>query len=154
MIATTSLPTLSQPHNYRACNFACRTRKKATALALSMIAGVLLSSAAFAADSTWLLGDNGQLAVSTLEHREGDGRATSITLILGMHLLTGHLTDADSGKIFLTEIGPVQGGRYKFAGTISMDYGASTVTLRGKLDMAGATDNVNAVFRCKEMHFQ
>jgi len=151
MIATTHCSAPSKLRHHLTRDFTRHVQKRMAALALAMITGVFLSSAAFAADSTWLLGDNGNLAVSTLEHREGDGRATSVTLILGMHLLTGHLSDADSGQIILTEIGSAKSGGYKFKGSISVDYGASTITLKGKLDMAGATDDINAVFKCKEM---
>lgn len=108
-----------------------------------------------ARDSTCLLGDDGKIAVTTLEHRaENSTRATDVTLIYGAHLLSGKLKDADSGKITLKEKGAGKDS-YTFVGNISVDYKKGRITLKGKLKFApDVAENINTSFKCKELHPQ
>jgi hypothetical protein len=124
-----------------------------SALLLAATGGLLFAPAAFARDSTCLLGDNGKIAVTTLEHRAGgDGthRVTDITLIFGAHLLRGHLRDADSGPVTLVEAGTRD--NYKFVGTLGIDYDKMKMTLKGKLKYDPATSDLyNTTFDCKQL---
>lgn len=106
-----------------------------------------------AADSTWLLGDNGKVAVNSLEHRLGaSGRGTDVTLIIGSHLLKGSLVNRDSGKITLKETGR---DGYTFEGTIAIDYQNSQTTLKGRIKFGGsASDSISAKIKSKELNFR
>ena len=116
----------------------------------------IASQATLAKDSLWMLGDDGDIAVSTFEHRNerGDGRDTEVTLIFGMHTLQGTLHDADSGKIRLAEIGPNK-AIYVFTGTVSVPNSAlqaKLIHVAGVLDFGTAGNrNLDTSFPCKVM---
>ncbi len=95
----------------------------------------LIAVTAQARDSTWLLCSNESLVVSSHEHRAsgGDGRATSLMLIFGVHEMRGILKDADSGKVSMKAAG--ENGTAS-SGKISLDYEAN---------------DINATLQCKEM---
>ena len=125
-----------------------------TALMVAVVS--LMAVRADARDSTCLLGDDGKIAVTTLEHRaDNSRRATEVTLIFGAHLLRGRLKDTDSGKITLQEKDAGKDA-YTFSGTISIDYKKMRITLKGKLkfapDLPG--ENLNTSFKCKELQPQ
>ncbi len=132
--------------------FAKQITKGMKTFILGMVAILASSSAARAADSTWLLGDNGKIAVSTHEHRAGAGRATSVTLIYGVHLLVGELKDTDSGPITLREISDGEEDKANnFKGQITVDYERTRVTLAGNLDLGAGPQKINFRIGCKEM---
>lgn len=111
---------------------------------------VLVAATAQARDSTWLLCSDESLVVSSHEHRAsgGDGRATSLTLIFGVHEMHGMLKDADSAKVTLkaaTESGTA------FSGKISVDYQANELQLIGILKIDGEPNDIDATLQCKEM---
>ncbi len=118
------------------------------------LAVVLFSTAALAGDSTWLLGDDGKIALNTFEHRagEGDGRETSVTLIYGEHFLSGKLKDVDSGKITLKASSSIPENAYVFKGSISIDYDKSEITLKGKMTVGDTEiDTYSTTITCKQM---
>lgn len=83
------------------------------------------------------------------EHRGpgGDGRVTTFNLIFGMHDLRGELKDKDSGRVKLksaSETGT------EFAGTISVDYEANTLSVAGSLKLDGQPNDIDATLTCKE----
>lgn len=125
-------------------------RKRLKTVALGTAAALIFAPAVFAADSQCLLGDNGKIAVTTFEHRDGGShRATEVTLIYGMHLLRGRLRDTDSGPIALSETGPEH---YAFVGSLRVDYNAMKMTLKGKLKYTPTlSENYNTTFRCKTL---
>jgi len=129
-------------------------RNCARTVLLGIAWSMLSVSTAFAADSVCMLGDNGKIALTTLEHRSGtgDGRVTEVTLIFGMHLLRGRLIDKDSGPVTLKEIGSSKGS-YTFGGTVGVDYQTKKMTVKGKLT-TGNTEisRINATFRGKELN--
>jgi len=103
-----------------------------------------------AADSTWLLCDNGSLAMNLLEHRNGaDGRATDLALIYGTHILKGQLIDVDAGPVALD--GSEASAVKTFKGSVSVNYVKNTVSLRGVLSLYGSPSRVSAVLKCKVM---
>ena len=116
---------------------------------ISAVAAVLVFAvSAFARDSTWLLCSSDSLAVSSHEHRAGDGRATALTLIFGVHELRGELNNADSGRVTMkaaSEAGTT------FTGTIKIDYEASELSLKGMLKLDGEPNAINATMQCKGM---
>lgn len=126
---------ISLPGTFSATK-ACRMVKTL----ILVIAGVItLAPGTFARDSTWLLADNGKLAVTTFEHRAGEGRATTVTVIYGEHILRGVLNDADSGRIKLKKETPQEPENdYRFTGNISINYEKSQITLKGKLTVGGS----------------
>src|SRR5579862_5320178 len=81
-------------------------RKRMKIPVLGLVVSFLFSSAAFARDSTCLLGDDGKIALTSLEHRTTTGRGTDVTVIYGAHLLRGKLVNVDAGPITLKESGP------------------------------------------------
>lgn len=124
---------------------------------LGLVGVLAVSTAAIARDSTWLHGDNGHIAVNTLEHRSGDGRATDVALIYGSHLLQGTLTDADAGKVVLKEAGAAgeNEGALIFTGTISVNYEKGQIAVKGTL-ATNDTEHTevakyNATIKCKAM---
>jgi hypothetical protein len=134
-------------------SLAPRIRYRAKAAVLAIVCSALFASIAFARDSTWMLGDNGKIALNTLEHRSGSGgRVTEVTLIFGMHLLRGKLVDTDSGPITLKEAGSSKYS-YTFGGTIGVDYQTNKMTVKGKI-MAGSDEisNINSTFRGKQLN--
>ena len=116
---------------------------------LSMVAGIVtLTASAHGRDSTWLVCTSDSLLVSSHEHRAGDGRATSLNLIFGVHDLRGELKDADSGRISLKAAGETG---TTFSGTISIDYEAKQLSLKGTLKLDGEPSPIDATMECKEM---
>ena len=101
-----------------------------------------------ARDSTWLLCSDESLVVSSHEHRANGGRATSLTLIFGVHEMRGALKDADSGSVTLKAAG--ENGT-TFSGKISLDYEASELALSGILKIDGEPNDISATLQCKEM---
>ncbi len=118
----------------------------------------LLSLPARALDSTWLLCDNGTLAVNLLEHRNGvqgniSKRTVSIALIFGMNIATGELDntyggETSSGKILLTSTPKNQS---KFSGNILVNYAKAVVSLNGTLTLSGSPYPIRTQLQCKEM---
>lgn len=116
---------------------------------LALILSVSAISAQ-AADSTWLLCDNGSLAVNALEHRNGpDGRATDLALIYGTHILKGQLINADRGTVLLD--GSETDAEKTYRGTVAVDYKKNTIALRGTLSLYNTPIAVKAVLKCKVM---
>ena len=100
-------------------------------------------------DSTWLLGDDEKIAITTLEHRaaDGDGRETDVTLIIGANFLQGELHDVDAGPIKLKEGDP---SGYTFTGNISINYDNDRIKLKGTLTFfPGDSVNLDTEFVCK-----
>ena len=97
-----------------------------------------ISFSSNAADSTWLVCKNikhgnpqNELVpvISVFEHRNGtNGRKTEITLIYGIHLLTGYLKNTDEGKIYLKS--PIKKDD-TFKGTIKINYAENLLSLKG-----------------------
>jgi hypothetical protein len=114
------------------------------------VAGILavmaMATAARAADSAWLLCDNGKVALNVYEHRAtADTRATDLTLLHGGHTLAGKLVNSDSGAVAL------KGGPATFKGTATVDYAGNRVVLKGKLALAAGRFDIDAELACKEM---
>ena len=103
-----------------------------------------------ARDSTWLLCSDDSLALSAHEHRSGsgEGRETSLTLIFGVHEMRGLLRNADTGNVRLSRQGKPD---TKFVGKVSLDFQATTVSLRGTLSIDGEPMKVNTTLGCKQM---
>lgn len=103
-----------------------------------------------ARDSTWLLCSNESLVVSSHEHRAGggDGRATTLTLIFGVHEMRGMLKDTDSGTVALKSAAETGTG---FNGKISLDYQANELSIAGILKIDGEPNDIDATLQCKEM---
>ena len=97
-----------------------------------------ISFNSFAADSTWLICKNAihgnpqnELVpvISLFEHRNGtSGRETEITLIYGIHLLTGSLKNTDQGKITLKSPSKKDDS---FKGIIKINYADNSLLLKG-----------------------
>jgi len=102
---------------------------------------------AAARDSSWLLCENGKLAVNTLEHRSGaTSRQTDIALIYGANILTGVVKDTSKGPVSLS------GGGSSFKGTVEVDYGDDyRLTIKGRLILADEKFNISYVLPCKEL---
>jgi hypothetical protein len=128
----------------------------------------LVSQSAQAADSLWLLCDDGKLAVNLLEHRNGmDGnvqkRAITITLLLGSNIFVGELdtTSQDASnprKVSLSSIST--GDKSSFSGTITIDLDYSNpnqkkvLFLNGNLRLQSDLNRklkINSQLQCKEM---
>jgi hypothetical protein len=119
----------------------------------------LLSLPAQASDSTWMLCDNGKLAVNLLEHRNGvqgniSKRTVSIALIFGMNIASGELDNTNggetsSGRIFLTS---TPKNHSKFIGNIAVDYAKAVVSLNGTLTLSGSPYQIRTQLQCKDMH--
>lgn len=108
---------------------------------------VLLAGSAQAADSLWLLCDDGGLALNLLEHRdEGGSRLTDLALIYGYHVLLGELK-GDEGDVVLKGK-----SKKKFKGHVKITYADKVVTVNGSLLLSGKISSpVNAQLKCKEM---
>jgi hypothetical protein len=121
---------------------------KSIALAVTILG--LLNLSCRAADSLWLLCDNGNLAMNLLEHRsaDGQGRITSLMLLLGANAFSGQLTDTNSGKVFL-DSSPK--GKNKFNGSVAINYSKKVVSLNGTLSLGGDRFNINTRLQCKEL---
>ena len=121
------------------------TRRPSRHLVHSLLAALVLPGAALASDSAWLIGDDGHVVVNILEHREGMGRQTEVTLIYGMHFLQGALHDVNAGKIVLKEMAGGKAG-YVYTGSISVDYMKNQITLKGKLTDGDAQHTIIATY--------
>jgi hypothetical protein len=103
-----------------------------------------------AADSLWLLCDDGHLAMNLLEHRstDGKGRVTALSLLLGSNTFTGQLTNTNSGKVVLVA---TPKGKNSFNGNVAVDYPKKAIALKGILNLNGSRFKVNSQLECKEM---
>jgi hypothetical protein len=131
-----------------------RIRNYARGIALAIVWSVISVSAAFAADSVCMLGDNGKIGLTTFEHRSatGDGRVTEVTLIFGMHLLRGRLVDTNSGAIILKEAGSSKES-YTFRGTIGVNYQTKKMTVKGKIKADNLEiSSISSTFPGKELN--
>jgi hypothetical protein len=115
---------------------------------LLVIGTVIFALSAAARDSTWLVCTSDSLAISTHEHRAGDGRATSLTLIYGVHELRGTLKNSDSGQVTLKANGKAG---TEFTGKIAINYDTTAITAAGVLKIDGEPFDIDAAFECKEM---
>lgn len=118
--------------------------------ALLLFVTIVLGSAAFARDSTWLVCNSDSLAMSLHEHRakSGDDRETTITLIFGVHELRGILKGTDSGPVTLRD---TRASKTSFVGKVRVDYEANEVSLAGTLKLDGEPFDIDANLQCKEM---
>jgi hypothetical protein len=128
-------------------NFAGGVLIKSIALAIMLGLWCLPSQAA---DSLWLLCDDGHLAMNLLEHRsaDGQGRVTALRLLLGSNTFVGQLTNTNSGKVLL--VGTPK-GRNNFNGDIAVDYAKKVIGLKGLLNLNGDRFKVKTQLKCKEM---
>ena len=120
---------------------------KSLFFALAMTVSALNANAA---DSTWFLCENGSVVVNSLEHRSanGKGRVTSLTLMVGEHIVQGALDDVDSGLVSFKDSGKNVDG---FEGLVSLDYQNNTLSLKGELRLDGEPIALNSSLKCKEM---
>jgi len=119
-------------------------------LAISSLNTTLVENPVQASDSLWLLCDNSHLALNLLEHRsaDGQGRVTSLSLLLGVNIFSGQLNDTNSGKVILKSIAK---NKSNFIGYLSVNYSQETVSLKGILDLTDGRFNINTRLKCKEM---
>lgn len=109
----------------------------------------ILASNAWAGDSTWYLCDNGKFALNLLEHRstDGSGRAFSVALMYGAHVLQAEINVGDSnfGTAKMTT------GNDSFDGTVSLGLEPSpNAIIDGKLTIDSKVIDVDvAVLNCK-----
>lgn len=115
---------------------------------LIVLGSAVLALTASGRDSTWLVCTSDSLAISVHEHRADDGRATSLTLIYGVHELRGTLKNSDSGRVTLKANG--EAGT-EFSGTIAINYESNSITAAGTLKIDGEPNEIDATFECKEM---
>ena len=103
-----------------------------------------------AADSLWLLCDNGHLAMNLLEHRSADGRGriTSLSLLFGSNIFSGRLSNTNSGKVLLITTPKVKNN---FNGDVVVDYSKKAIVLKGILNLNGSRFKINTQLECKEM---
>jgi hypothetical protein len=117
------------------------------------LAVIFQSYPSHAADSSWLLCDNGHIAVHAVEHRGKDGasRVSSFSLIAGMHVLSGDLKkDKTSGYIVLSSI--KSGDKEtSFDGDINVDYAKLKLTLKGDFQFNGNKFKLDTKLSCKTM---
>jgi hypothetical protein len=126
----------------------------------------LLSHSVQAADSLWLLCDNGELAVNLLEHRNGvegnvQKRAISLTLLKGNNIFSGKLDTTKQNaksprRVSLFSI--LKGDKSSFIGKIAIDLDYSNpkkvLFLNGDLRFSSDPDRrfkINSQLQCKEM---
>jgi hypothetical protein len=126
----------------------------------------LLSQTAQAADSLWLLCDNGELAVNLLEHRNGvegniQKRAISITLLKGNNIFAGKLDTTKQNaknprRVSLSS--SLKGDKSGFIGkmAIDLDYSNPKKVLFLNGDLRFPSDpnrkfKINSQLQCKEM---
>lgn len=104
---------------------------------------------AVAADSSWLLCDNGSLVVSVYEHRAADGehRITSLSLIFGGYTLMGSIGD----ELGWVRLAGINAENTSFVGTMDVDYVAQKLNLNGELVLNGEKYQPRAELACKEM---
>lgn len=120
------------------------------ALFLVLCAGFM--SSAFAKDSDWkickgetvLFGDTVNIIVNLFEHRNGDGRATDLTLIYGSNILGGgfNSTESDTGAVML------KNDNSYFRGRAAVRYETSTLALRGTLSLYGEATALSSTLKC------
>lgn len=112
-----------------------------------IIACGLLAGSVQAADSQWLLCDDGGLALNLVEHRLGaEERVTDLALIYGSHILLGELK-GNEGDVVLKSA-----NKKKFKGHVKIIYADKVVTVNGSLLLAGKISSpVNAQLKCKEL---
>lgn len=118
------------------------------------LATTVLASTTFAADSTWLLCNNKNIAVNAFEHRAGaDKRETSLTMIIGDHALKGALINTDSGPVALSQ---AQNNEVlkTFKGKVGVNYKTKIMTLNGKLSLYGVNYDVVTRLSCQELNFK
>jgi hypothetical protein len=95
---------------------------------------LLMSVASQAADSTWLLCNNGSLVINSLERRDGgSNRATNIKMLMGLHIFEGELKNADSGNVVLKG----KSSQDFFVGTVNFDYNNKILSIKGGLKIDG-----------------
>lgn len=108
-------------------------------------------SVANASDSSWLLCENGSLAVNVFEHRIGaQDRGASITLLVGIHSMKGELFNSSFGFVALRDFSSFDDG---FNGNINIDYNNKKITLDGSLSLSGTFYSVHHNLSCKTMQF-
>jgi hypothetical protein len=119
----------------------------------SIVLGTVLNALSLpcrAADSQWLLCDNGKLALNLLEHRsaDGQGRITNFTLLLGANIFLGQLTDTNSDKVILSS--PSK-DKSSFRGDVAVNHQKKIVLLNGTLNLSGNLFNLRTQLKCKEL---
>jgi hypothetical protein len=118
----------------------------------------------YAADSEWLVCNDGFLAVNFFEYRpsggDGNEREAVLTLLYGAHNLQGLLTEDKSDAINLlgtpeqieTNVpGEVIVFTDSFIGTAKVDYSNKTLSLKGNLNLYGGDYIIDSILTCKEM---
>ena len=108
---------------------------------MALFVAMILSGAAHAADSSWLVckgiavhGDKQQsyFVANVLEHRyQADKRALDVALIYGANIGTGEVTDIDAGTL---RVADVANKHVTFIGTGTLSADFKTFTLAGKID--------------------
>jgi hypothetical protein len=124
-----------------------------TILFLVLAAGFM--NTAYAKDSDWkicignttLFGDKTQVVVNLFEHRNGDGRATDLTLIYGANILRGEFdsTESDSSMVIL------KNENSNFGGKATMDYTKNILTLQGRINLYGSVSVLSSKLSCKTL---
>jgi hypothetical protein len=109
-----------------------------------------LSLPSQAADSRWLLCDNGKLVLNVLEHRsaDGQGRATDLTLLLGSNVFRGQLINTDLDQVILSS--PSQ-DKSSFRGDVAVNHQKKLVSLKGTLNLSGNLFSIRTQLKCKEL---
>lgn len=112
-------------------------------------------SSAFAKDSDWkfckgeavLYGDTVNIIVNLYEHRDGDGRATDLTLIYGSNILGGgfNSTESDTGVVML------KNEKSFFRGRATHNYEAGTLVLKGSLSLYGEVTALVSTLSCETL---
>ncbi len=110
----------------------------------------VLSLPSQAADSRWLLCDDGNLVLNLLEHRsaDGQGRATALTLLLGANVFSGQLTNTDAGKVILSSLPKNKGS---FRGDVAVNHQKKLVSLNGTITLSENIFNLRTQLKCKEL---
>jgi hypothetical protein len=103
-----------------------------------------------AADSRWLLCDNGKLAMNLLEHRSGDGqgRTTDLILLLGSNIFRGQLANTDLDKVILSSLSQ---DKSSFRGEVAVNHQKNLVSLKGTLNLSGNLFSIKTQLKCKEL---
>jgi len=127
--------------------------------AIALATFTLFAFNTWAADSTWLLCNDGKLALNVFEHRDANGtdRDTELTMIYGMHVYTATMSSDDpssapdkNGFQAIWINGPHEDQDY-FSGQIKIDYQADTVMMKGTALFDGSQTQINDLLHCKEM---
>jgi len=110
-----------------------------------LVFGLALTSSVWAADSQWLLCDDGGLALNVVSHRLGaEEKLTDLALIHGSQILLGELK-GDEGDVVLKSA-----DKKVFKGHVKIK--DKLVTVNGSLLLSGKISSpVNAQLKCKEM---